>query len=174
MKSVTLLTVLYILFLGNSSFATIDVIVKTPECIVFASDSRTTASSTAISSDTYEKIVKVTDYIMVQMGGKAYPGNKNIKTTIQDFKWEYNIKDTSKIYIDSLTKLFRDYCENKKSLSVKFGDLNIKIAGPDNNGNMQSYEYLPTLDTIFYRKDFYGVMWSGTKNVIQRLIRGIA
>lgn len=101
------------LFVWSDCLATIDIAIKIPEGVVFASDSRVTGNSTEITSDTYEKIVKVTRYVMAQTAGNATPGNKNLRATIQDFRWKFSFTDTSSICIDSVAKMFVQYCENR-------------------------------------------------------------
>ena len=154
------------------SFATIDVIINTPECVVFASDSRTTESTTAIASDTYEKIVQVTRYVIAQTAGTALPGNKNFKTTIQDFQWDSHLSDTSSVFIDSVVKLFESYCEHHESLGVNYAGFLVAFGGPDSLGDLRYCEYWPATGAPEYRSD-YNVRWRGSKNVITRLIFGI-
>ena len=76
------LTACVIPLLAPAVWATVDVIVHTPECVVFASDSRTTIGETSeVGTDTYEKIVQVSEYVIAQTAGTAYPGLKNLATT---------------------------------------------------------------------------------------------
>ena len=76
-----LIILLLLVLVYNQSKATIDVSIVLPEAIVFCSDSRIIKDSTTeIFTDTYEKIVVVTDLIMAQMQGLSRPGNKNLKT----------------------------------------------------------------------------------------------
>ncbi len=168
----TIIMLVLVLITCPRILGTIDVVINTPECVVFASDSRTTRSTTAIASDTYEKIVKVTNYVMAQTAGTAFPGNKNFKTTIQDFRWDYGLSDTSSIPIDSVVKLFVEYCETQKSLGVDYSGFLVAFAGPDSTGDIQYCEYRPPRGTPVYA-GVYLVRRQGSRNAIDRLLYGI-
>ena len=120
----------------SSGTGTVDIVIKTPECVVFASDSRSTHPNTAIASDTYEKIVKVSRFVMAQTAGFAMPGNKNLRTTLQEFKWRYGITDSSTLDIETLVERFVEYCNSNKSAGVNYKDFLISFAGPDTSGNI--------------------------------------
>lgn len=159
----------------ESAVATIDITVKTPECVVFASDSRTTRTSTAVATDTYEKIAKVTKYVMVQTAGTAFPGNKNLTTTIQDFRWKYGLPQNSELDIDSVIFLFRAFIRDQKAQDVNYSGLHLGFAGPNSEGHLQYYEYLPHSDTIICHDGYtsYAVYARGVTNVFSRVFKGI-
>jgi len=152
--------------------ATIDIAIKTPEGVVFASDSRVTGDNTEIISDTYEKIVKVSRFVMVQAVGSASPGNKNLKTTIQDFRWKFHFSDTASICIDSIINMFVRYCEKERKGGTDYTGFTINFAGPDSAGSVQYFQYLPGIQSP-PRQGGYDVYWVGIPNTSDRLIKGI-
>jgi 20S proteasome alpha/beta subunit len=165
-------TVIWLLILATSANATIDIIVKTPECIVFASDGRSTYDNGAIASDTYEKIVMVTKYVMVQTAGVATPGNKNLKTTIQDFRWRYQLSDSSSLPLDSVLTFFKRYCKKNREAGVDYSGFFLYFAGADSQGNIQLHTYMPTADSSKFVKG-YDILGVGNLHYYKRLLSGV-
>ncbi len=152
-------------------YATIDIRIKAPGYIVFASDGRIINDSLKIvMSDTYQKICSVNNYIMVQMGETSHPANKDLVTTIQDFKWKKEISDTAKI--DAVFPLFRQYCQEVKDIGGNYLQLNLWFAGPDAKGNLQIYRYIPRLDSL-ETNERYDIYYSGVGTFCSRLLNGI-
>jgi hypothetical protein len=143
-------------------------------CAVFASDSRILfENNKAIASDTYEKIVQVTKYVMVQMAGNATIEGKSFKTIIQDFQKEYGISNTSPIYVDSLVSLFGKYKMSEKDKGIDLFSTIVNFAGIDSDGNSFAYTF-GKKDTL--RDDLPNPCvypWGSSKRIIFRLAQGI-
>ncbi len=171
------LALLFTVPLWNFCNATIDVMVKTSECIVFASDSRISdINESLITSDTYEKIVPVCKTIMSQMQGTALINGRTFRAFINDLKYHYNIDMQSIIYVDSFNTILLDYCNLLKSMNVKFGTLLISIAGVDSSGTLKLYGIRPAKDSILYERfpNAYTTGYFGMNRVASYLTRGFS
>jgi len=165
------LSIVLSLFVTNA-FCTIDVAIKTPEGVVFASDSRVTSDDGSIYSDTYEKIVQVTRFVAVQSAGAASPGNKNLRTTIEDFRWRFGLFDSSSVTVDSVLVLFKQYCDEYAKKGVDYQGFLVGFAGPDRDGAVQYIRFLPGSQTPPQRLQ-YNVYVVGVDNTALRIIQGI-
>ena len=171
----TLILTVFALLAGVQVQATIDVMVKTSECVVFASDSRITdLSKRQIATDTYEKIVKVCNTVMVQMQGQASIRGRTFKAFVNDFRYHYSIRDTTEITVQSLNTKLADYCRNLREKGVQFGNLLISIAGIDSVGTVRLYGIRPQKDTAVTERysNSYGDFCFGLTNVVAYLTQG--
>jgi len=175
-----ILTFGFILLFYSLGFTTVNIAIKTSEYVVFASESRITYNQGtlkgAIANDSYEKIVRVSKFVMAQMGGTAWTSNKkNFKTMIQEFRWRYNIDDSSTLYLDSILTLFVKYCNVQRSSGTDYEEMYINFAGLDNTGALSYCVYSPANDELpsYKNNDIYCKGAIGANSVFRRIFFGI-
>jgi len=184
MKKIIL--IILVVFISKSAFATINVFIKTNDCIVFASDSRVTkvdstdALTDEVLTDSYQKIIKLSNTIMLQMEGQTLyhlPNNKNVyfNGLIDEFRKFINLNENEDIFIEEFTPKFLDFINNYKLQGVNFGNLKILIAGLDSLTNFRLFEW--SVKTEIYPVEIYsdtvGIDAGGYSFVVNNILSGL-
>ena len=154
--------------------ATIDIMVKTSECIVFASDSRISlfGEEVSVASDTYEKIVTACNNVVLQMQGKAHFEGKTFKSFLNEFCIKHNIEPEDNINISVFISKLLTYFKSFNKDSTYFGNLIVHIAGVDSLGQVRLFGIRPQQDTMWYEKENYNTYYYGEKSIVSYISKG--
>ena len=156
--------------------ATINILYMNDECAIYASDSRITGDFNYISSDSFEKLTKVSKYAIARIQGKMSIKDRHFKAFISDFKGNYGINNESEIYIDSIRVLFDQYIDSLEIRNNCDFSGSIGFAGLSSMNRFTSYSYY---DRNFNFKEdscrvhgYYMKAW-GTTFAYNRIIFGV-
>lgn len=154
--------------------ATVNVTANTEEYVVFAIDSRVINSKdSTIVTDSYEKLVVINDYSMIQISGDMPFNGKSFRSVIGEFCRFSNIEKDSTIDIDSLVVQFQKFITTKYNpkLLKDFASEFI-IAALDKNGTPSVRLYRTNNDSI--KPLGNDVLYiNGQMRIAHRLIYGI-
>ncbi len=166
--TLTLLFICIGLFIFSATTcATVNVIIKNDDYIVFAADGRVTSDNFDIVSESYQKVIAINKNCMFTISGIVNPTGDNFLKAVKKFCKNNEIKNQ---FVSEILPLFRQYIHTE----IKCDTLNAKIfiAGIDKQKKLRMWLYKPFQDSLFeYRGKLF--IPNASETVFNRVLYGI-
>lgn len=173
MKNLMIISIVLVLFaLTSNALSTVAVVVKVPEGLVLAADSRTTYPNKKdqyrIATDNARKVFRLAKNCGCVTWGDAFIEGQNVNSLIQEFKAQKKWDPNSSRDIGQILTSFKKFFRNKK------GRPSFIIAGYDSDREIKIFEWRPgwKQEKRYFAKVIAGHLWAGQDDVITRLLKG--